>query len=514
VRIAVELHAECPGAGRRDRLGRAKAHSDKVYRKNGREEPGGSAAHGTGARSIHAAIMWRTGHAGNAGVRAFYNSLSPAGAGLQMSNHPARRHQERACMPQQGQSGSISLLVDRAFAAAAIVAMLGTAAGFYLVSSGFDTPALGATMFLVLVVCACIGLWARDALERAQRGEVARVYAVALSGKRDRWVEQRTSQATRMECLAQALAGLIENTRLAMLGREGLARYAADMQRALETSRARSQNLAAGLTEDAHAIATAADGSRRAAHDFAGRLETVREKAQSAEVTTAAIAQEAATLADAVRAVTAQTERATAIATRLAETAFATQRGVTTIGESAATMMNAAEQVQSVMKRAAILGLNAGIEAARAGEAGRGFAVVAAEVKQLAGDGGAALEQMLSTVRDLRTQTEQIFQRIQDMSDVVQAQHEFGHALSHAAMLQADSVSRVLQQLKTAHLDVRDLQAQVRDVTLPDARLGVTTAAQNAVERLPSYAEAMAQILRGLPDLAAVEKAKERTPQD
>jgi len=199
-------------------------------------------------------------------------------------------------------------------------------------------------------------------------------------------------------------------------------------------------------------------------------------------------------------------------------------KGGAVIGEVVATMGSIKDSsrkivdiigvIDSIAFQTHILALNAAVEAARAGEAGRGFAVVAAEVKQLAGDGGAALEQMLSTVRDLRTQTEQIFQRIQDMWDVVQAQHEFGHALSHAAMLQADSVSRVLQQLKTAHLDVRDLQAQVRDVTLPDARLGVTTAAQNAVERLPSYAEAMAQILRGLPDLAAVEKAKERTPQD
>jgi methyl-accepting chemotaxis protein len=445
---------------------------------------------------------------------ALYNSLSPAGAGLQTSIHQVDIARRPAGMPRQSQTGSISLLLERTFSAAALVAMLGTVAGGYLVSSGYDAQMLAVTMFLVLLICAGIGLWARDALELAQRGEVARVYAVALGCKRDSWLEQRTGQPTRMGSLAQALAGIIENTRMIMLGRDRLARYAADMQRALETSRARSQDLAAGLTEDAHAIAAAADGSRRAEHDFAGRLESVREKAQSAEVTTAAMTEEAATLTDAVCAMTAQTERATAIATRLAETAFATQRGVTSIGDSAGTMMNAAEQVQSVMKRAEILGLNAGIEAARAGDAGRGFAVVAAEVKQLAVDGATALDKMLTTVRDLRTQTEQIFQRIQDMSDVVQSQHEFGHALSHAAMLQADSVGRILQQLKTAHLDVRDLQVQVREVTLPEARLGVTTAARDAVERLPSYAHAMAQILRGLPDLSASEKAIEPTPQD
>jgi methyl-accepting chemotaxis protein len=416
-------------------------------------------------------------------------------------------------MPQRAQPVHISHLLDRAFAAVALVGVLAVAAAGYLARTGCATQLLVETMFVALLMSAGIGLWARDASERAQRRHVARVYAVAINGKRDVWVEQRAGQPTRMECLVQALGGMIENVRLAMLGREGLARYAAAMQGALETARARSHDLAAGLTEDAHAITAAADGSRRAEHDFAGRLDSVREKAQSAEVTTASMTLEAATLADAVRAITAQAERATVIATRLAETAFATQRGVTTIGDSAGTMMNAAEQVQSVMKRAEILGLSAGIEAARAGDAGRGFAVVATEVKQLAVDGAAALEQMLNTVRDLRAQTEQIFQRIQEMSDVVQSQHEFGHALAHAAMLQADSVGRVLQQLKTAHLDVRDLQVQVREVALPDARLGVTTAARHAVERLPNYAAAMTQILRGLPDLSAPENATERTPE-
>jgi methyl-accepting chemotaxis protein len=414
-------------------------------------------------------------------------------------------------MLHQPQSGQASTTLERTFAIAAAVSMLGTVAGGCLTRIGFGGPALWVTACLALLASAATGIWARDALERAQRGEVARVYAVALSGKRDRWLEQRTSQPTRMECLGLALAAMIENTRLAMLGKEGLARYAADMQRAIDQSRAKSQNLVTGLTEDAHTIARAAIGSRQAETAFAGCLDMVREKAGSAEASTEALTREASGLADAVRAITAETEKASAIATRLAETAFATQRGVTTIGEAAGTMMAAADQVQSVMKRAEILGLNAGIEAARAGESGRGFAVVAAEVKQLAGDGGAALEQMLATVRALREQTAHVFQRIQDISDVVQAQHEFGHALSHAALLQSDAVGRLLEQLNTAHLDVRDLQAKVREVTLPEARLGVTTAAQHAVERLPSYAEAMAQIVRGLPDLSAAEKAREKT---
>jgi methyl-accepting chemotaxis protein len=196
----------------------------------------------------------------------------------------------------------------------------------------------------------------------------------------------------------------------------------------------------------------------------------------------------------------------------MSEAAFATQRSVVGIGESAAAMQEAADQVHDVLQRTEMVGMNAGIEAARAGEAGRSLDEVAAQVKDLTQAGGIALEAMLATIRELKQQSGQMCERIQEISDVVQAQHEFGHALSHAAMLQSDAVGRVLRQISAAQSDVQHLHSQVRDMALPNAaRLGVTRAAEQAVERLPGYADAMAQILRGLPDFSTIEKATEKT---
>jgi methyl-accepting chemotaxis protein len=289
-----------------------------------------------------------------------------------------------------------------------------------------------------------------------------------------------------MESLGLAFADLIHATRHAAFGRESLASSMVDGRRTIETSRQRGQSVVASMAEDAHAIASAAQGSREVERSFSESLREVRGRAESAESATAGLADEAEALADAVRAVTLQTERATTIATRLSEATFATQRSVAGIGESTSAMQAAADQVHDVLQRTEMVGMNAGIEAARAGDAGRGFAVVAAEVKDLAHAGGAALESMLTTVRALK---------------------------QHAALLQSDAVGRVLRQISAAQSDVQGLHRQVRDMSaVPDTgRLGVTRAAEQAVERLPGYADAMSQILRGLPDFSSIEKATEKT---
>lgn len=388
----------------------------------------------------------------------------------------------------------------RAFMAAAGMATLGTAAGFTLARGGHGIPELAGAMVIVFAACCAMGLHVQRASECARRGEVARVYAAALSGRRNHAIETQREPRSALEALGSLFGLAAENARASVAKRERLAQYAADMQQAVETSRSKSYNFSRGLTEDARAIAVAAEGSRQAECALAGRLQTVCEKAESAEAAGTAIAVEATMLAASVRAVTEQTERATDIASRLAETAFASQKSVTAMTELANPLLAAVEQVQSVLARTEIVAM------------GSHETAVAAEVKQLAATGRAALEALLTAVRGLREEGGAVFQRVQELSDLVQAQHEFGHALSHTALLQADAVGRVLQQMDTATSDLRELSAEARNVKLPERRLGTTSAVQHAVERLPSYAEAMAQIVRGLPVYSAVDSEQERTP--
>jgi methyl-accepting chemotaxis protein len=258
-------------------------------------------------------------------------------------------------------------------------------------------------------------------------------------------------------------------------------------------------------------VTVAAQASQEVERVYSNCWQNVRETTARVEGVTDRLVIEAESLAQSIRVVTEQVHASTGVAARLADTAFATQNFVAGLGQATRAMQSAAEELHHMLQRTEMAALNAGIEAAHAGDSGRGFAIVATEMKQLARTGGTALTQMLGVVGDLKQQTGALCERVQQIGEAVQAQHEFGHALSHAAMLQADAVGRVIRQIEAAHGEVRTLTTQMRDPPLPAQRLGVSPSARQAVERLPGYADAMADILRGLPDLSTIERTKEST---
>ena len=80
---------------------------------------------------------------------------------------------------------------------------------------------------------------------------------------------------------------------------------------------------------------------------------------------------------------------------------------VESIGEMANVISGIAEQIN-------LLSLNASIEAARAGDAGRGFAVVATEIGKLAGSTSQAVEEIQSTITEVKSAFNGLANDIQD----------------------------------------------------------------------------------------------------
>lgn len=401
-------------------------------------------------------------------------------------------------------------VLERAFAASAGAAFLGALAAGCLIHAGYGPRALWNVMCLSLLASVAVGWWTLGRVDRAQRADVARVYTAALNGRRDVLVEH-SAQPTRTESLAQSLRDMIQAVKLATLGRDNLAVAMTGVWRAIAASRERGNIVISSINEDAHAVAAAAKASQEVERLYSTCWQNLRETTARVEGVTDRLVLEAESLAESIRAVTAQVDASTGVAARLADTAFATQNFVVGIGQATRAMQTAGDELHHMLQRTEMAALNAGIEAAHAGDSGRGFAIVATEMKQLARSGGTALGQMLEVMGELKRQSGALCERVQQIGDAVQAQHEFGHALSHAAMLQADAVGRVIRQIQAAHGEVSTLTTQLRDPALPAQRLGVSPSARQAVERLPGYADAMADILRGLPDLATIEKTKENT---
>jgi hypothetical protein len=385
------------------------------------------------------------------------------------------------------------MLLDRAFALSAILAALGVETAGVAKGFGLGDAGVHAVMFGTLGLCAMLGIRARNRVEALQRGEIARVYGRVRHGERE---PERTPPP---ESFGATLGALAEHSWRALTRRRGLAQWGYDMTRRLAVTRRQAAALAATMGEDARVIAAATSGTQRAEREIVARLDRLRELAEAAPGL-GDIAAEAGRLAEAVRAVSVQTEHATANITRLAETAFATQGSVTAMTDLATAMARGTDAVRSVLQQAEIMAQQMAREAALDKDAGAALADAARSVKTLARTGSEALEALLEIARDVQSRTGHALHQLAELADSVQSQNEFGQALSHAAMVQADAVGRMIGRLNTLQDGAAALQSQVQEFSMPPSRLGSDVVAQQAVERLPGYADAMAQLLRDLPD--------------
>ena len=389
--------------------------------------------------------------------------------------------------------------LERAFAVSGLLAVIGTLTGAALTAYGWGWPALVGLASTVLLGCAFAGIRAQAQVLHFQRGELALVYATALQNPRRAIFDRRLQAPSWSESLGATVGELVDTIRMTVLGADRFKRWGMEMRKAVHERTPAADALAASLSEDAHAIAAALNASRRVETDIMADFATISQQAVQAGDATMGVVEEVRALEEAVRAITAHAEQGAADLARLADNAFTAQRSVVTVGEVTTHLINAAEQVKAVLHRADMLGINAGIEAARAGETGRGFAVVASEIKNLASSAQQALDSMMQVVAGLKTEAAGMRETIAAIADAVQGQTRLGNALAEAASHQMQSLGRVAHLVGLANTEITNLRDRSLHCEQKDLALGTGVAARKAVERLPAHAEAVASILRNLP---------------
>ena len=389
--------------------------------------------------------------------------------------------------------------LERAFAASGLLAVAGTVTGAILTLHGYGWPAVVGLAATVLLGCAAFGIRAQNQVLQYQRGELALVYATALQGPRRAVFDRRLLLPSWSESLGATFGELVDTVRMTVLGADRFKRWGMEMHKAVHERTPAADALAVSLSEDAHAIAAALNASRRVENEIMGEFAELSQHAGQAVHATVGVVEEVRALEESVRQITAHAEQGAADIARLADSAFTAQRSVVAVSEVTSHLIEAAEQVKAVLHRADMLGINAGIEAARAGESGRGFAVVASEIKNLATSAQQALDTMIQVVAGLKTEAAGMRETIAAIADAVQGQTRLGLALADAASHQMQSIGRVAHLVGTANTEITVLRDRSLHFEQKDLALGTGVAARKAVERLPAHAEAVASILRNLP---------------
>jgi methyl-accepting chemotaxis protein len=172
--------------------------------------------------------------------------------------------------------------------------------------------------------------------------------------------------------------------------------------------------------------------------------------------------------------------------------------------------------IKQISSQTNLLALNAAIEAARAGEHGRGFAVVAEEVRRLADSSAAAAEDVATTVRFVRQQTQQVVgtmevgtAKVQGIEGVAIAAATALEEISRAVGEVHDAAEAVAQEVAANQAIVAQLEHRTREVSQTAGEHAasseeVTAAAEEQTASTEQMAAAAADLLQGATRLTAL----------
>ena len=246
------------------------------------------------------------------------------------------------------------------------------------------------------------------------------------------------------------------------------------------------------------------DATDRVADHAQTQSERVREVSAATEQVTVSIAEVAESAASVATAAAKTRETARAGDSNMAHGVEATQRMVTSVGASSATIEKLSVAIQKitdvtrVIKEIAdqtnLLALNAAIEAARAGEQGRGFAVVADEVRKLAERTAASTMDITQMVESIGGQTDAAVASMKKVTSDVRESEQFSQAtrdLLRDIVMAAEEVNGLAQGIAGA---TREQKAASAETAAGMEKISAITEENTAsLQHVDSAANALAE---------------------
>jgi hypothetical protein len=389
----------------------------------------------------------------------------------------------------------------------AILAASGVWVGAWLTVPDLDIPVLLKASSLVLLGAALLGMWLVQRAAGRDRLGIALILEVVEA----RLFSHRTGRAVCLppgQQLAPGIVGLIEAVVDRMLRWKipffGSTERSAGYEAAMRQDQADVQMLVSTVYQDADLVAETSAELQASWDGISSGSRQADATCRAAEVSINQVIERVTSLTGAVGATTAEVQRVTASAIALADSAFAGQRSVAGLDDHTATLVVAVEQMEQSLKQLGNLAQSAAMEAAGGGESAQALAPIVLGIRDLAGGTLAALAAIQAEVGIISGQAANASVLAQDVCERVKVHHELGLGLSSAVRQQGLEIAGILRMLDAASSGFLALRASVEAVTRHgSASLAGSDTLRAAAARLPGHADAMARILRELPDLVS-----------
>ncbi len=171
------------------------------------------------------------------------------------------------------------------------------------------------------------------------------------------------------------------------------------------------------------------------------RLARLRAEASSIDTTMSSAAVAIGQLSYSIQEISQRVNEASVVTEQAAAHAAATEATVEQLSDRSRDIGRMLEVITDISEQTNLLALNATLEAARAGHAGRGFAVVAAEVKELAGQTGAAASEIGAPVAAVQQTSRNVADTLRAMAATIGQVNEQQVAIAAAVDEQSSSTA-------------------------------------------------------------------------